>query len=192
MANPLDHCLERLHLKDDAMLRERSMYYQGQCQSKVPGSVFRKGPNSQPVISIQLAHESQGLFGFNHDLAAELAGCSVKMYESMVVAVRKHLGLASTVTFDTLGVAFGSVSLAQEAYDLWHVFTEQHISKLSPAAKSTARQQFQDQGKWKAAVFYACAKAHGVSVDSSQCLGLTQSYLAGNDRQDQATEFMLL
>ncbi|KAI8092558.1 uncharacterized protein BX664DRAFT_327586 [Halteromyces radiatus] len=171
MSNPLDHCLERLHLTDNTKLRERAGYYQGQCSSKVPTRTFSKGPNSQHVISIQLAYESLGMFGWNSKLAAELAGCNQKTYESTLSAVRKHLNLKSTITFDTLGVAFGSTILATHAQDFYTFFVEQHIAKLGPAQQVSAKEQL-NSAIWKAAAFYVCSKAVGTRLDKTKLQNL--------------------
>ncbi|KAI8331354.1 hypothetical protein BC941DRAFT_360518 [Chlamydoabsidia padenii] len=164
MLNPLDHCLERLHLNDNNQLLERAKYYQGQCSAKVPSITF-KGPNSHHVASIHLAYESLGLFGWNNKLAAELAGCTPKAYDTTMSAVRKHLNLQSTITFDTLGVTFGSTALATHAQDLWTSFVKQHIKKMGPAQQISAKDQL-NTAVWKAAAFYTCAKAVGVKLKS--------------------------
>ncbi|KAI8063744.1 hypothetical protein BC940DRAFT_306763 [Gongronella butleri] len=167
MASPLDHCLDRLHLKDNTRLREKAVHFQAQCQATIPASVFRKGPNSLHVVSIQLAHESLGLHDWDNAVAAELAMCSARDYASIVASVRKQLHVATKVRFETLGVRFGSTALAQQAADLFDAFTEQHVGKLAPASRADARRQFADEGKWKAAMFYACARANGVALDKA-------------------------
>lgn len=78
-------------------------------------------------------------------------------------AVRKHLNLQSTITFDTLGITFGSTALATHSQDLWAHFVQQHISKLGPAQQVSAKDQL-STALWKAAAFYVCAKAVGVSL----------------------------
>ncbi|SAM06798.1 hypothetical protein [Absidia glauca] len=166
MLNPLEHCLDRLHLNDNSQLLDRARFYHGQCSSKVPVVTF-KGPNSQHVASIQLAYESLGLFGWNSKLAAELAGCTLKAYDMTMSAVRKHLNLQSTITFDTLGITFGSTALATHSQDLWTHFVQQHISKLGPAQQLSAKDQL-STALWKAAAFYVCAKAVGVQIDKSK------------------------
>ncbi|ORZ09275.1 hypothetical protein BCR42DRAFT_334890 [Absidia repens] len=159
--NPLNHCLERLHLGDNTKLLERAKQYQSQCASKVPVKTF-KGPNSQHVISIQLAYESLGFYDWNSKLAPELAGCSPKAYDTTMSAVRKLLNLQSTITFDTLGVTFGSTTMATHAQDLWSTFVQQHINQLGPAQQVSVKKQL-ESALWKAAAFYVCAKAVGVS-----------------------------
>ncbi|KAI9303027.1 hypothetical protein BJ944DRAFT_166155 [Cunninghamella echinulata] len=163
MSKPLDHCLERLHLKEDTKLRERAEYYLGECMNKVPSKIFDKGPNCQLVISIQLAYESLGQFGWDTTLAAELAICSQKAYESTLTIVKKHLGLQTIITFETLGVTFGSTTLSSHAHNIWSYFIEKYLSSLGPAQQISVKEQLQ-QPVWKAATFYVCSRAVGVSI----------------------------
>ncbi|CAO3617541.1 unnamed protein product [Cunninghamella blakesleeana] len=167
MAKPLDHCLERLHLNDDIKLRERAEFYQGECINKVPQKIFDKGPNCQLVVSIQLAYESLGKFGWNNKLAAELAICTPKAYDTTITAVKKHLNLQNNITFETLGVTFGSTTLITHANDLWQFFIQHYLSKLGPAQQVTVKEQL-NQSVWKAAAFFICARAFGISIDKGK------------------------
>ena len=55
--NPLIHCLDRLHLKDDYKLQQRAEKFQRQLESNVPPKVFNAGPNCKTVLAIHMASE---------------------------------------------------------------------------------------------------------------------------------------
>ncbi|KAG0185516.1 hypothetical protein DFQ28_009205 [Apophysomyces sp. BC1034] len=150
--NALLHCLERLHFGDDKELKERSEHFYSQCSNLVPAKVFEKGPNCKPVISIQIAYESLGRYGWDNKLAVQLSACRQGAYDSAINVVRKQLNLQPTVTFEALSVAFGCTTM---------------LSHLSIGKRMSAQEDMQ-LPSWKAAVFYTCAKALGESIDKSK------------------------
>ncbi|KAI9253435.1 hypothetical protein BDA99DRAFT_548261 [Phascolomyces articulosus] len=160
--NPLIHCLDRLHLKDDVQLQQRAEYFQRQLESNVPKKVFNAGPNCKTVLAIHMAFESLSRAGWDNRLAAQLAGCTKRAYENTVSIVRKTLQLQPTVTFESLGVTFGCTIMVSHVQKLWDSFSTAYISQMSGAQRRTAQQEL-DQPAWKGAVFYTCAKAFGVS-----------------------------
>ncbi|KAI9322452.1 hypothetical protein BX666DRAFT_617877 [Dichotomocladium elegans] len=166
--NPLVHCLDRLNLGDDQRLLQRAEYYQGLCSSRIPVKVFDKGPNCKAVVAIQLAAESL-LLGNDWDtkLAAQLAGCTKRGYESTLSNVRKSLNLQPNVSLDTLGVAFGCTTMVPLVKTLWEEFAPAYLARLRGAQRQIAKEELEQQPAWKGAVFYACAKALGVSMSEA-------------------------
>ncbi|KAI7860520.1 hypothetical protein BDC45DRAFT_430765 [Circinella umbellata] len=161
--NPLIHCLDRLHLKDDNKLQQRAEKFQRQLESNVPPKVFNAGPNCKTVLAIHMASESLSRTDWDNSLAAQLAGCTKRAYENTVSIVRKALQLQPTVTFESLGVTFGCTTMISQVQKLWDSFSTKYISQMSVAQQTTAKQEL-DQPSWKGAVFYTCAKAFGVSL----------------------------
>lgn len=178
----LQHCLDRLSLGDDPPLLARAEAYQEKCSSKVPAKAFDKGPNCKPVICIQLAcerychfwignaavadakslHTSLGkLDGWSDKLAAQLAGCRVSAYKNTVSMVKRCLNEKTHVSFESLGVTFGCTQMIARVEQLWEEFSQKYISSLSAVKRKTASEQLQE-GAWKPAAFYLCAKALGV------------------------------
>ncbi|KAI8888634.1 hypothetical protein K501DRAFT_302765 [Backusella circina FSU 941] len=160
MADPLGHCLERLYLLDDPKIKPRAEQFNGKL-SKLPAKVFDRGPNCKIVICIQLAHESLKKQGWDNKLAAQLAGCTAKSYESVLSVVRQSLDIQPTVTFDHLAVALGSSTMLKHIHALWDTFTTKYIDELKGVKKMNARKEL-ELPCWKGAVVFVCAKALGV------------------------------
>ncbi|KAI9482862.1 MAG: hypothetical protein EXX96DRAFT_555878 [Benjaminiella poitrasii] len=162
MSNPIQHCLERLHLVDDTKLRQRAEQFQGQF-SKLPPKLFNKGgPNCQPVICIHLAYESLQHYDWNVELAAQLAGCNTKAYEAVLSMVRKQLGIEPVVTFETLLVALGSTTMTSPVEELWKSFEADYVGHFKGTQQKINAKQELTSPRWKGAIVYCCAKALGV------------------------------
>ncbi|KAI7903855.1 uncharacterized protein BX663DRAFT_432488 [Cokeromyces recurvatus] len=161
MSNPIQLCLERLHLGDDDKIKQRAEQFQGQL-SNLPIKLFSKGgPNCKSVISIQLAYESLQHYDWNIQLAAQLAGCKASAYESVLSMVRKQLNIQPTITFDTLLVALGSTTMSEPVKELWTSFQQDYLSQFKGVQKSNAQQEL-ELPCWKGGIIYCCSKALGV------------------------------
>ncbi|KAI9495083.1 hypothetical protein BDB00DRAFT_815798 [Zychaea mexicana] len=165
--NPLFHCLDRLHLKDDQQLQDRAEYFQRQLAVNVPAKIFDKGPNCRTVAAIHMAFESLSRSGWDNSLAAQLAGCPKRAYENTISVVRKTLQLQPTVTFESLGVTFGCTTMIPHVQKLWTSFSTAYVSKMGEAQRRTAQDEL-NQPAWKGAVFYSCAKAFGERIAKSK------------------------
>ncbi|KAI8148323.1 hypothetical protein BJV82DRAFT_531235 [Fennellomyces sp. T-0311] len=161
--NPLIHCLDRLHLKDDQQLQARAEYFQRQLSVNVPAKIFDKGPNCRTVAAIHMAFENLSRHGWDNGLAAQLAGCTKRAYENTVSVVRKTLQIQPNVTFESLGVSFGCTTMIPHVQKLWQSFSANYVSKLNGAQRRTAQQEL-DQPAWKGAMFYTVAKAFGERI----------------------------
>ena len=97
-------------------------------------------------------------------LGAQLAGCTLSAYESVLRIVRQQLNLQNKVTLDMLAVALGSTTMLTHANDLWQDFSTNYLNKLTGAKKLNAQKELEDSC-WKGAIMYICAKSFGVSVE---------------------------
>ncbi|KAG1474218.1 hypothetical protein G6F56_000487 [Rhizopus delemar] len=159
MSNGLRDCLERLHLSDNKKLTSQSQGLMDQLNS-LAGKAINKGPNCKPVIAIQLACESLQLYDWNLNLAAQLAGCSVKAYGDALSAARKQLDIQPTIALNTLVTALGSTTMLTFAEKLWDDFEKRYKDSLTGTKKDHIDQEL-ELSCWKGAVIFSCAKAFG-------------------------------
>ncbi|KAG1554011.1 hypothetical protein G6F49_008181 [Rhizopus delemar] len=180
MSSTLKNCLQRLHLNEDKKLESEAQEIIGRFYP-LPPKLFNKGPNCKPVIAIHLAYESLQMYDWNIKLAAELAGCSVKAYESVLSTVRKQLNIYPSVKLSTLAVALGSTTMQTYANTLWDDFIKRYKDTLTGAKKSNIDDELK-LSCWKGAVMFCCAKAFGDKLNKDKLYQLCSCSLTELNR----------
>ncbi|KAI9283220.1 hypothetical protein BY458DRAFT_3653 [Sporodiniella umbellata] len=157
MSSGLRDCLERLHLGDNKRVFSQSERHLAKLNS-LAGKALNKGPNCKPVVAIQLACEDLQLYDWNLNLAAQLAGCSVKAYGEVLSAARKQLDIQPAIAMNTLVTALGSTTMLSFAESLWAEFEERYRASLTGEKKNNVDEELR-LSCWKGAIVFCCAKA---------------------------------